>query len=133
MKFQLRGFAVKWILCAIGCSLVIGCGGRGAGGNSPGDVVKRYGTALCKGDTQTALNCIDPAKRKGAEEIIQMGAAIASAFVSAEGGLDSVTILREEVQGDKALVGYQTKTKRAGERSDTMHAEKINGTWYVAP
>ncbi len=122
------------VVVAVSCWLLAGCGGGGGeGGSSPGDVVQKYGKALCTGDTKAALNCIDPAKRKGAEEIIQMGAAIASGFVSAEGGLDSVTILREEVQGDRALVGYQTKTKRAGERSDTIHTEKINGTWYVAP
>jgi hypothetical protein len=122
------------ILCAVSCWMLIGCGGSGgAGGNSPGDVVKRYGTALCNGDTKAALNCIDPAKRKDVAEIIQMGTEIASGFAKEEGGLASITIVREEVEGDRALVGYQTKTKKGGERGDTAHAEKINGTWYVAP
>lgn len=128
---------MNWIkrmfLCAAGCLLLAGCGGGGEGGSSPGAVVKRYGTALCNGDTKSALNCIDPAKRKDAEPMIQMGVQIASAFAKEEGGLASITIVREEVQGDQALVGYQTKTKKGGERGDTARAEKINGTWYVAP
>jgi hypothetical protein len=122
------------VLCAVSCWLLTGCGGGGgAGGNSPSDVVKRYVKALANNDTKAALNCIDPAKRKGVEEIIQMGAAMASAFTREEGGLESVTILREEAEGDRALLGYQTRTKKGGERRDTVHAEKINGTWYVAP
>lgn len=123
------------ILSILFCVVLAGCGGGsgGEGGSSPGDVVKKYGTALCKGDTDAALKCIDPAKRQNAAQIIQMGAQIASAFANEEGGLDSITILREEAEGDKALVGYQTKTKKGGERNDTVRAEKINGTWYVAP
>ncbi|HUK84203.1 MAG TPA: DUF4878 domain-containing protein [Verrucomicrobiae bacterium] len=121
-------------LCVVGCWLLFGCGsGGGDGGNSPGDVVKRYGKALANGDTETALNCIDPAKRKDVAEMIQMGAAIASAFAKEEGGLESVTILNEDIQGDQARLGYQTKTKKGGVRSDVAHVEKINGTWYVAP
>ncbi len=120
------------ILCAVGCWWLIGCGGA-SGGNSPGGAVKRYVSALCNGDTKSALNCIDPAKRKDAEPMIQMGVEIASAFAKSEGGLASVSIVREEVQGDRALVGYQTKTRKGGERGDTARAERVKGTWYVAP
>jgi len=127
---------LKILICALGCWLMAGCGGSGeggGGGNTPGDVVKRYGTALCNADTKAALECIDPAKREAIKELIAMGAEIASAFAKEEGGLASVTIVREEVEGDNALVGYTTKTKDGNERSDTVRAEKINGTWYIAP
>ena len=127
---------LKVLICGLGCWLLAGCGGSGGdagGGNTPGDVVKRYGTALCNADTKSALECIDPAKREAVKEIIGMGAEIASAFAKEEGGLASVTIVREEIEGDRALVGYTTKTKQGGERSDTVNTEKINGTWYIAP
>lgn len=65
--------------------------------------------------------------------MIGIGAEIASNFAKEEGGLASITIVREEVEGDNALVGYTTKTRDGNERSDTVRAEKINGTWYIAP
>ena len=106
------------------------CGG-GAGGG-PGDVMKKYVTALSNGDIPAAVNCIAPQNRAGAEPALQMGSALASAFVKSEGGLDSVSILKVDIEGDRAVVAYQTKTKRGMERRDSGRAEKINGTWYVA-
>jgi hypothetical protein len=64
--------------------------------------------------------------------MLEMGMALASAFTKSEGGLDSVSILRVEIESDTALVGYQTKTKQGMERSDTLRAQKVAGTWYVA-
>lgn len=128
MKRKLAGF-----LCVMVCSLFVGCGGGGAGGNSPGGVVKTYMKAVIEGDTKKALTCIDPAKRQQAGQLLEMATAIASGFAQVEGGLDSVTILSEDVQGDRAQVGYQTKTKKGVERRDSLRTEKINGTWYVAP
>jgi hypothetical protein len=118
------------LLCLAGCVGLAACGGGSGGG--PGDVMKKYVTALSNADKPTALTCIAPEKRGSAQMAIEMGSGIASAFVKSEGGLDSVTILNVEIQGDKALVGYQTKTKQGMERSDSGRAEKINGTWYVA-
>ena len=108
-----------------------GCGGGGGGGNA-GDVYKRYVTALANGDTQAALACIAPQNRSNASAPVQMGAALVSGFTKAEGGLDSVKILKVDVQGDHAIVAYQTKTKKGMERSDTGRAEKVQGAWYVA-
>ena len=47
-------------------------------------------------------------------------------FVKSEGGLDSVTILNVDVQGDKALVVYQTKTKQGKEQIITAKADTFN-------
>jgi len=120
------------IFLLLGCFAFNACGGGGAGGSSPGDVVKKYVTALAKEDRQAALECIAPELREEAAPMLQMGMEIASAFMKSEGGLDSVTILRVEVEGDTALVGYQTKTKQGMERADTVRAQKIAGTWYIA-
>ena len=77
--------------------------------------------------------CIAPERRASAGPMLQMGAALASGFANAEGGLDSVTILNVEVESDRALVGYQTKTKKGMERRDNVRAEKMSGSWYIAP
>jgi len=125
--------AKRWVSvwqAVIGVWLLSGCGG--GGGGSAGDVYTRYVTALANGDTQAALQCIAPQNRSNASAPIQMGAALASGFTKAEGGLDAVTILKVEVQGDHATVAYQTKTKKGMERRDTGRAEKVQGTWYVA-
>ncbi len=119
------------LLGAIVCWLLIGCGG--GGGSGPGDIVKKYVVALGEGDAKTALTCIDPAKRKAAEGLIQFGVSTASAFTKKEGGVDSVAILNQDIQGDRARVGYQTKTKSGREHRASLSAEKIKGTWYVAP
>lgn len=111
--------------------LLAACGG--SSGGDPGDVVKKYVSALSEGDIKTAVQCIDPAKQNQAGKMMEMGAALASAFVKAEGGLDSVKILSVQTEGDKARVAYQTKTKKGMERSDNVRTEKINGKWYVAP
>jgi hypothetical protein len=116
---------------ALGCALMLGCG-AGTGGGSAGDVVKKYITAVSKGDTAAALTCVAPEKRAGAEPIIQLGSQVAMAFIKSEGGLDSVTIVNEEVQGDRARIGYKTRTRKGMERMDSVSAERINGTWYVA-
>ena len=126
---QLRIAAL--LLCLVSCFALTACGG-GGGGGGPGDVMKKYVTALSNGDISTAVTCLAPQNRPGAEPMLQMGAALASAFVKSEGGLDSVTILKVDIEGDRALVGYQTKTKKGMERRDSARAEKINGTWYVA-
>src|SRR5262245_54597507 len=95
---------IVWLLFFVfGCLWLSACGGSGGdGAGRPGDVVKKYVTALTKGDIPTALTCIAPEKRKMAEPILQMGVGVASAFTKTEGGLDAVTILREEVEGDRA-------------------------------
>ena len=125
------------LLLLAACVLLFGCGkgggGGGDGGGAPGDVAKRYVTTLTKGDADGALKCIDPAKREMARAMIPMGVAVASGFAKSEGGLDSVSILHVEEQGNVALVGYQTKTKQGMERRDNLRTEKVNGTWYVAP
>ena len=120
------------VLVLIGCVFFAACGGGGAGGGSPDGVVKKYVTALTKKDKQAALECIVPDLREEAAPMLEMGMELASAFVESEGGLDSVTIIRTEVEGDMALVGYQTKTKQGMERSDTLRVRKVAGTWYVA-
>jgi hypothetical protein len=126
---SLQGWATIGVLMVAGW-MFGGCGGGGA--NSAGDAYKRYVTALANGDTKAALACIAPQNRSNASAPVQMGAALVSGFTKAEGGLDSVTILKVEVQGDHATVAYQTKTKKGAERSDTGRAEKVQGTWYVA-
>ena len=108
------------------------CGAGGDGAGRPGDVVKKYISALTSGDIQTASTCIAPEKRQMAAPMLQMGSGIAAGFTKAEGGLDSVTILDEKIEGDRAVVAYQTKTKKGMERRDTVRAEKINGKWFVA-
>jgi Domain of unknown function (DUF4878) len=118
----LLGVMLSWLL--------VGCGG---GGSGPGDVVKKYLVALGEGDTKTAMTCIDPAKRKAAVDLIQFGSSMAVEFTKKEGGIDSVTILNQDLQGDRARVGYLTKTKSGRERRAALSAEKIKGTWYVAP
>ena len=119
------------VLLLVGCFALCACGGGGAGGGSPGDVVKKYVTALINEDQKTALECIAPEQRAEAAPLLRMGMQIASAFVKSEGGLDSVTILRVEIEGDMSLVGYQTKTKQGMERADTVRTQKVGGTWYV--
>jgi hypothetical protein len=118
------------VLILIGCVFFAACGG-GSGG-SPGDVVKKYVTALAKKDRQAALECVVPDMREEAAPMLEMGMEIASAFIESEGGLDSVSILRVEIETDTAIVGYQTKTKQGMERSDTLRAQKVAGTWYIA-
>lgn len=119
------------ILLLLGCIAFSACGGGGAGGGSPGDVVEKYVTALAKQNQPAALECIAPESREEAAPLLRMGMEIVSAFVDSEGGLDSVKILRVEVEGNLALVGYQTKTKQGMERADTIRTEKIAGTWYI--
>jgi hypothetical protein len=119
------------VLILIGCVFFAACG-AGSGGGSPGDVVKKYVTALAKKDKPAALECIVPDMREEAAPMLEMGMEIASAFIESEGGLDSVSILRVEIESDTALVGYQTKTKQGMERSDTLRAQKVAGTWYIA-
>lgn len=108
------------------------CGG-GGGGNTAGDVVKRYITAVIQGDKPAALECIDPAKRSMAGPMLDMGIGIASGFAKMEGGLDSVSILTVEAQGDRARVAYLSRTKKGVERREAANAEKVGGKWYVAP
>lgn len=119
------------LLCVVICLGLSACGGSG-GGSNPGDVVKRYGQALAAGDIKAAVACIAPADRQQGEEIVKFASGLVSAFVKAEGGLDSVTILKETVEGDRAMVSYQTRTKKGVERQDNTRVRKIDGAWYIA-
>lgn len=120
------------LLALVACLLFAACGG-GGGGGSAGDVVKKYITAVIKGDKAAALECIDPAKRSMAGPMLDMGIGIASGFAKMEGGLDSVVISQVDSQGERARVAYVSKTKKGVERREAANAEKINGKWYVAP
>jgi len=120
------------LLSTVACLLLSACGG-GGGGGSAGDVVKKYITAVIKGDKTAALECIDPAKRSIAGPMLDMGIGIASGFANMEGGLDSVAISQVDSQGERARVAYVSKTKKGVERREAVNAEKINGKWYVAP
>jgi hypothetical protein len=121
------------LLSLLACLLLSACGGGGGGAGSAGDVVKRYITAVIQGDKAGALECIDPAKRSMAGPMLDMGIGIASGFAKMEGGLDSVSVVTVESQGDRARVAYLSKTKKGVERRESANAEKINGKWYVAP
>lgn len=121
------------LVTVLACLLLSACGGGGGGGGSAGDVVKRYITASIQGDKASALECIDPAKRSMAGPMLEMGIGIASGFAKMEGGLDSVSIIKVDGEGDRARVAYMSKTKKGVERRESVNAEKINGKWYVAP
>ncbi|MCB9846077.1 MAG: DUF4878 domain-containing protein [Phycisphaeraceae bacterium] len=124
-KFLLR------VVVAVSMSIaLVSCGG---GGNTPEGVAKKWQQALARGDTAAVRSVMSPSNRDGRDNA-EIVASTAKEFAKAMGGLDHVTVVKTEKDGDdKAKVTLSVKFKKEAE-ADTVVVTvvKEKGKWYVA-
>lgn len=103
---------------------LVGCGGSG-----PGDRVKEFHYAMEKGDADTVKEIAPPLAAMLSDEKIEEMVASAAEDAEKKGGIESITIDKETIDGDTAHV-EATVTFGNGETEDgEFDLKKVDGEW----
>jgi len=123
MKLLFKLLAPLLFAFAVACS---------GGGSGPGSVVQEFTTAISEGDSDAMLEHIAPSDRETLRPKLGLIASLAAQQTEQRGGLDSVEILSEEVDGDTATVTYKTHYGDGTEEEDSATLTQVDGVWYMA-
>lgn len=99
----------------------------------PGSTVKRFINAVAQGNVTEAVQLINVPP--GMEAKISFALISAAKDAREKGGIVSVEILKEDVQGELAHVDYivHQKNDKPGERDQAhMDLQKIDGKWKIS-
>lgn len=101
------------------------------GGSGPGAVAEEFATAVSNGDGDAMLEHIAPTEREAIRPKIGLIASLAAQQTEQRGGLDSVEILSEEIDGETATVRYKVTYGNGSEEEESMDLRQVDGVWYV--
>lgn len=122
MKSLFKFFAPVVFAIAAACS---------GGGTGPGDVVESFNMALAEGDVDTAIEHIQPSQRETIRPKLNMIAPMAATQLEQKGGIDSIEVTNEQVEGDTATVAYTVHYGNGEEAEEEDTLTRVDGTWYV--
>ncbi|MEM9347183.1 MAG: DUF4878 domain-containing protein [Planctomycetota bacterium] len=111
------------------CSFtLIGCGGSGA---SPGDTVTEFARAMEAGDAEKMKElCPDLEKTLGSGMIDKMATQMKEE-AEESGGIKSITIDKEEINGDTAKVTATVTNGNGDSKAEDFELEKVDGKWVI--
>lgn len=110
------------------CSFtLVGCGG----GASPGDTVTQFARAMEAGDAEKMKElCPDLEKTLGSGMIDKMATQMKDE-AEANGGIDSITIDKEEINGDTAKVTATVTNGNGDSNTEDFELKKEDGKWVI--
>ncbi|MBX2853059.1 MAG: DUF4878 domain-containing protein [Phycisphaeraceae bacterium] len=124
-------------LCILGLT---GCGNGNSGSNNsnssaadttPGETVEAFAYAMQAGDTdKLKALCPDFEANLSADEIQALAATLAS-NARANGGIASITIDKEDVDGDTATVTATLTNGNGLSGTETFDLNKTDGKWLI--
>jgi len=98
---------------------------------TPGDTVKALAKALEQGDAEKLKQLIPEINELLGDEKIQQMADQAAEDLKEEGGLKSVTINSEKIQGDTATVNATLEKGNGDKDTDDFELKKTDGKWVI--
>lgn len=113
------------LLCSFA---LVGCGGSAG----PGDAVKELNYAMEKGDLDTVKKIIPGLAGMMGDEKLKAMMTEASAEAKKKGGIKSVEILKEEINGDTATVEHKVTWGNGDEETETTELAKVDGQWIIS-
>lgn len=112
------------------CSFsLVGCGGSSSG---PGDTIKELNYALEKGDGDAVKKIVPGMAGMVGDDKLRGMMTEASAEAKKKGGIQSIEILKEEINGETATVEHKVVWGNGEEESDTTELTKVDGEWIVS-
>lgn len=113
------------LLCSFA---LVGCGGS----TGPGDTVKELNYAMEKGDLATVKKIIPGLAGMMGDEKLKAMMTEASAEAKKKGGIKSVEIIKEEINGDTATVEHKVVWGNGDEETESTELAKVDGQWIVS-
>lgn len=113
------------LLCSFA---LVGCGGSAG----PGDAVKELNYAMEKGDLDTVKKIVPGLAGMMGDEKLKAMMTEASAEAKKKGGIKSVEILKEEINGDTATVEHKVTWGNGDEETETSELAKVDGQWIIS-
>lgn len=113
------------LLCSFA---LVGCGGS----TGPGDTVKELNYAMEKGDLDTVKKIVPGLAGMMGDEKLKAMMTEASAEAKKKGGIKSVEILKEEINGDTATVEHKVTWGNGDEETETSELAKVDGQWIIS-
>lgn len=115
-------------LLVLVCSFsLVGCGG----GSGPGDTVKDLAYAMEKGDTERVKEIVPGMQTMLGNDKLDGMIKEAAADIKQDGGIKSVTIDKEEINGDTAKVTATVESGNGEKDTEDFVLSKIDGKWIV--
>lgn len=109
------------------CSFaLVGCGG---GGNTPGDAVKDLTYAMEAGDAEKVKELVPELSENLGDDKIETLVKQSAKEAEANGGVKSITIDKEEIDGDKATVTATMVDGNGNSETDEFELVKKDGKW----
>ncbi len=119
-------FAVLLIAClcaAVACQWL---------SRSPSSTVVKFYEAVAKGKHKEAKQFLDPAALEQMPAIVRDQAlAAASSEILDHGGLESIQVEKETVQGDNAQVQFVIRYKDGSSKKDKENLIRKNRKWFI--
>ncbi len=97
----------------------------------PGDTVKAFAKAMEANDPKTVGELVPQLKELAGEEKIKEMVKEASEEIKAEGGIKSITIDKEEIDGDKAKVTATLESGTGEKDTSDFDLRKQDGKWVI--
>ena len=113
---------------ALFVALLAGCGGGG-----PADTAEAFQRHVAAGETEAAVELLDPAITQMMGPKIQAAMAAQTAEISAKGGISSVRVLNETINGETATVEMETTYGNGETDSETVTLRQVDGDWKLSP
>lgn len=111
------------------CSFaLVGCGGSAG----PGDTIIEFNKAMESGDAETVKRIAPGMAGMVGEDKLKGILTEASAEAKKKGGIESIEIIKEEINGDTATVEHKVVWGNGEEEEDTTKLSKVDGQWVVS-
>lgn len=111
------------------CSFtLVGCGGSAG----PGDTIVELNHALEAGDAETVKKIVPGMAGMVGDDKLKGMMTEASAEAKKKGGIKSIEILKEEINGDTATVEHKLVWGNGDEDQETTELSKVDGQWIVS-
>lgn len=111
------------------CSFaLVGCGGSAG----PGDTIVELNKAMEAGDAETVKKIVPGMAAMVGEDKLKGMMSEASAEAKKKGGIKSIEILKEEINGDTATVEHKVVWGNGDEEEETTELTKVDGQWIVS-
>lgn len=115
-------------LLLVGSFALVGCGG---GGSSPGDAVKEMTYAMEAGDAEKVKELIPELGENLGDGKIDTMVKQAAKETEESGGIESIVIDKEEINGDTAKVTATMTSGNGDVETDDFDLKKVDGKWVV--
>ena len=123
IQLLLCSVALLWGIVAAGCSSV-----------GPGATVQRFYRAVESGEAKAASEMVSGSmvSMMGPKKF-EMALQGETGKISQKGGIQSIEILSEEIDGDAAEVGVRVTYGNGETDEENLNLTRIDGRWMITP